>query len=135
MKTTLDYVVGNTAIQIIHTGKKIRVVDVEREKVKKRFLARLILVVAVTAVLAATSFYVVRLQSYKTVLDQQIYTLQSQVENLEKENVVLEKQSKETTVDYDAIYKRAKELGMRFPTNEQIEEYTVEKSTAVRVKK
>lgn len=133
MKTTMDYMVGNTAIQIINTGKKIKIVDVEKEKVRKKFLARLILVTLIAAMLMVTCFYVVQLQNRKTLLDREIYTLQTQVEDLEKENIVMEKQNAEVAIDYEDIYKKALELGMRFPTNQQIQTYTVEKSTAVRI--
>ena len=40
MKVTMDYVVGNTAIQIVNTGKKVKIVDVEKQK-KKRNLQTL----------------------------------------------------------------------------------------------
>lgn len=133
MKTTMDYMVGNTAIQIINTGKKIKIVDVEKEKVRKKFLARLILVTLIAAMLMVTCFYVVQLQNRKALLDREIYTLQTQVEDLQKENLVLEKQNAEVAIDYEDIYNKALELGMRFPTNQQIQTYTVEKSTAVRI--
>ena len=35
MKVTMDYVVGNTAIQIVNTGKKVKIVDVEKQKKKR----------------------------------------------------------------------------------------------------
>lgn len=133
MKTTMDYMVGNTAIQIINTGKKIKIVDVEKEKVRKKFLARLILVTLIAAMLMVTCFYVVQLQNRRALLDREIYTLQTQVEDLQKENLVLEKQNAEVAIDYEGIYNKALELGMRFPTNQQIQTYTVEKSTAVRI--
>lgn len=133
MKTTMDYMVGNTAIQIINTGKKIKIVDVEKEKVRKKFLARLILVTLIAAMLMVTCFYVVQLQNRRALLDREIYTLQTQVEDLQKDNLVLEKQNAEVAIDYEDIYNKALELGMRFPTNQQIQTYTVEKSTAVRI--
>lgn len=133
MKTTMDYMVGNTAIQIINTGKKIKIVDVEKEKVRKKFLTRLIVVTLIATMLMVTCFYVVQLQNQKALLDREIYTLQTQVEDLQKENIVLEKQNAEVAIDYEKIYKKALELGMRFPTSQQMDTYTVEKSTAVRI--
>ena len=38
MKVTMDYVVGNTAIQIVNTGKKVKIVDVEKQKKKRKFI-------------------------------------------------------------------------------------------------
>ena len=40
MKITTDYVIGNTAIQIVNTGKRIKIVDVEKRARKKRFWKR-----------------------------------------------------------------------------------------------
>ena len=37
------------------------------------------------------------------------------------------------TISYDDLFARAKSLGMKFPTNYQVQTYTVEKSTAVRL--
>ncbi len=133
MKTTMDYMIGNTAIQIINTGNKIKVIDVEKRKIRKKFWGRFILVSLLSAILAVTCFYVVQLENRKVLLDKQIYSLQAQIEDLEKENLVLEKQNSETPIDYQDIFTRARELGMQFPTNQQIETYTVEKSTAVRL--
>ncbi len=133
MKTTMDYMIGNTAIQIINTGNKIKVIDVEKRKIRKKFWGRFILVSLLTAILAVTCFYVVQLENRKVLLDKQVYALQAQIEELEKENLVLEKQNSETPIDYQDIFTRARELGMQFPTNQQIETYTVEKSTAVRL--
>lgn len=133
MKTTMDYMIGNTAIQIINTGNKIKVIDVEKRKIRKKFWGRLVLVSFLSAILAVTCFYVVQLQNRKVLLDKQVYALQAQIEEIEKENLVLEKQNSETPIDYQDIFTRAQELGMRFPTNQQIQTYTVEKSTAVRL--
>ena len=32
MKTTMEYMVGNTAVQIVNTGKRIKVIDIKKEK-------------------------------------------------------------------------------------------------------
>lgn len=133
MKTTMDYMVGNTAIQIVNTGRKIKIVDVEKRKVKKRFWKRFFVISLFAAALMMACFHVVRLENHKVLLDQQVYALQAQVENLEKENLVLEKQNEGVAIDYQDIYSKARNLGMKFPTDQQIQTYTVEKSTAVRM--
>lgn len=133
MKTTLDYMVGNTAIQIVNTGKRIKVIDVEKEKTRKRFWKRFLIVSFMAALLTVTCFHVVQMENQKVLLDRQIYRLRTQVNVLEKENVILRRQNEEVAIDYNEIFKRAKGLGMRFPTNQQLETYTVEKSTAVRM--
>ena len=134
MRLTTDYMVGNTAIQIINTGKKIRVVDVEKAKVRRSFVKHLIVALAITGILITLCFYVVRLENQKVLLNRSVYSLQSQVDKIEKENILLQKQEQEVPVDYEEIYDRAVALGMRFPTNEQIEEYSAAKSTAIRLK-
>lgn len=62
MKTTMDYMVGNTAIQIVNTGRKIKIVDVEKRAVKKRFWKRFFMVSFIAAALMVACFYVVRLE-------------------------------------------------------------------------
>lgn len=133
MKITMDYMVGNTAIQIVNTGRKIKIVDVEKRAVKKRFWKRFFMVSFIAAALMVACFYVVRLENQKVLLDQQVYELQAQVKDLEKENLVMEKQNEEVPIDYQDIYNRALGLGMKFPTEQQVQTYTVEKSTAVRM--
>lgn len=133
MKTTLDYMVGNTAIQIVNTGKRIKIIDVEKEKIRKRFWKRFLVVFFMAALLTIACFHVVKMENHKVLLDRQVYRLQSQVNVLEKENVILRRQNEEVAIDYNEIFKRARRLGMHFPTNQQLETYTVEKSTAVRL--
>lgn len=134
MKLTTDYMVGNTAIQIINTGKRIKVVDVEKAKVRRSIVKHLIVALAITGILITLCFYVVRLENQKVMLNRSVYTLQSQVDQIAKENVLLQKQEQEVPVDYEELYDKAVALGMRFPTNEQIEVYSAEKSTAIRMK-
>ena len=55
------------------------------------------------------------------------------IDVLEKENLALKKQEADVTISYDDLFARAKALGMKFPTNYQVQTYTVEKSTAVRL--
>lgn len=133
MKATMDYMVGNTAIQIVNTGKKIKIIDVEKEKVKRRFWKKLLLVLAVGIMMFSSCFYVVKLQNTETLLDRQIYDLKGQIEDLQHENTVLEKENEDQEIDYKTIYKKALEMGMKFPSNNQIYEYHVDKSTAVRI--
>lgn len=133
MKTTMDYMIGNAAIQIINTGKKIKVIDVKKKKVRQNILKHFAVAATVTLLLITSCFYVVHLENEKVILDKQLYALQSQVDDIAKENVGLRKQELEVPIDYDEIFARAKEMGMNFPTNKQIGSYEVDKSTAVRI--
>lgn len=133
MKNTLDYMVGNTAIQIINKGNKIKIVDVEKQKIKKKFLKKCAAVVLTGVVALGSCLYVVDLQNTKVFLDRQVYILQGEIDALEKENNQLAGEGKQEAVDYEKILARAKELGMDFPQRGQICKYTADKSTAVRV--
>lgn len=133
MKTTMDYMVGNTAIQIINKGNKIKVVDVKKEKVRRRIVKHLLSTLIITAMLVVMCFYVVRMENQKVLLDKAVFTLQSQIDKMEKNNIMLQKEEQEEPINYNVIYKKALALGMKFPTNEQMGTYSVEKSTTVRV--
>ena len=50
MRITTDYMIGNTAIQIVNTGRKIKIVDVEKQRTKKRFLKWFCITAATDAV-------------------------------------------------------------------------------------
>lgn len=133
VKVTMDYVVGNTAIQIVNTGKKVKIVDVEKQKKKRRFIKQWIIASAASLVLILSCFQIVRMENQEVLLNKQVYQLASQIDVLEKENLALKKQEADVTISYDDLFARAKALGMKFPTNYQVQTYTVEKSTAVRL--
>ena len=113
MKITTDYVIGNTAIQIVNTGKRIKIVDVEKRARKKRFWKRCCITFLTGILILSSCFYVVDLQNTKVFLDKQVYALEGQIDTLEKENLILTKKN--------------------FPTNDQIYYYDAGKSTAVRI--
>ena len=66
-------------------------------------------------------------------LEQQNYKLKSEIEGLEQENAVLARETENVIVDYKELFTKAKELGMDFPSSDQVYEYNVEKSNAVRI--
>lgn len=133
MKITMDYMVGNTAIQIINTGKRIKVVDVQKREVRRSLWRHFVVAATITMLLVTSCFYVVRLENQKVLLDKQVYALQAQIDDMAHENDAMRKQEMETPIDYDAIFAKAKAMGMSFPTNEQVGSYEVDKSTAVRI--
>lgn len=135
MKTTMEYTVGNTAIQIVNTGKKIKVIDVKKEKMKRKVAKRLCISLLTVCAMVWCCFTVVNLQNTQTMLDREVYSLQAEIENLEHENSLLAREYESQTIDYDKIFAKAKALGMRFPTSDQLYQYTVQKSTAVRINK
>lgn len=133
MKTTMEYTVGNTAFQIVNTGKRIKVIDVKKEKKKKKVVRRLCVSILSVCASVWCCFTIVNLQNTQTILDRKVYSLQAEIENLEHENTVLAKEYESETIDYAKVFKMAKALGMKFPTSDQIYRYTVQKSTAVRL--
>lgn len=133
MRITTDYMIGNTAIQIVNTGRKIKIVDVEKQRTKKRFLKWFCITAATVFISFFICFYVVRLQNMKVFLDRQVYSLEGQIEELEKENLILERQNEEKPIDYKAVYRKALAMGMKFPKQEQLYLYQSDKSTAVRI--
>lgn len=132
MKSTMDYMVGNTAIQIVNKGNKIKIINVEKEKIKKKFLKKCIASVLVGILTLGSCLYVVELNNARVFLDRQVYSLQGEIDELEKE-IVLAREGEQTVIDYGEILEKAKSMGMNFPKNEQIYRYTVEKSTAIRI--
>lgn len=135
MKTMMEYTVGNTAIQIVNTGKKIKVIDVKKEKQKKKAIRRISVSLVAVFAMVWCCFYVVNLQNAETFLDEQVYALQLEIENLEHENALLALEYESQAMDYDEILAKAKSMGMRFPTSDQLYQYTVQKSTAIRINK
>lgn len=133
MKSTMDYMVGNTAIQIVNKGNRIKIINVEKEKKKKKFLKKCIASMLVGIVTLSSCMYVVELNNARVLLDSQVYTLQEEISELEKE-IVVAREDGQKVIDYEEIFEKAKSMGMDFPQNEQIYRYTVEKSTAVRIK-
>lgn len=133
MKNTVDYMVGNTAIQIVNKGNKIKIVDVEKQEKKRKFRKKCLVSLMTGFVVFASCMYVVNLQNRKVFLDKQVYSLQTEIDELEKENKMLVREEEQETIDYAEILKKAKAMGMDFPKENQICHYKVDKSTAVRI--
>jgi cell division protein FtsL len=107
---------------------------VEKQEKKKNFLKKCLVSLTTGLVVLGSCMYVVNLQNTKVLLDKQVYSLQTEIDELEKENKLLADAGDENAIDYDEILAKAKALGMKFPKKEQICYYSVDKSTAVRVK-
>ncbi len=135
MKTTMEYVVGNTALQIINTGKRIKVVDVEKKETRRFFIKTVLMILFISAISLFGCVWLISLQKQSTVMTEQVYTLQSQVTDLEMETKGLRKEVDNLTVDYAEILKKAKALGMDFPKEGQILSYENLPSNMVRVSK
>ena len=129
MKSTTEYMIGNTAVQIVNKGKRICVVDVKKRKQKGRMVT-----VIMAAMLTVACFYVVRLNNQQVILGDSVQRLQDQVTVLKEKTEEMKREASDAALDYDTIFSKAKKLGMKFPKQDQVYDYKVQKSTAVRVK-
>lgn len=134
MKSTTEYMIGNTAVQIVNKGKRICVVDVKKRKQKGRMVKRGLATVIMAAMLAVACFYVVRLNNQQVILGDSVQRLQDQVTVLKEKTEEMKREASDAALDYDTIFSKAKKLGMKFPKQDQVYDYKVQKSTAVRVK-
>ena len=134
MKSTTEYMIGNTAVQIVNKGKRISVVDVKKRKQKGRMVKRGLVTVIMAAMLTVACFYVVRLNNQQVILGDSVQRLQDQVTVLKEKTEEMKREASDAALDYDTIFSKAKKLGMKFPKQDQVYDYKVQKSTAVRVK-
>ena len=134
MKSTTEYMIGNTGVQIVNKGKRICVVDVEKRKQKDRIVKRGLVTVIMAAMLTVACFYVVRLNNQQVILGDSVQRLQDQVTVLKEKTEEMKREASDAALDYDTIFSKAKKLGMKFPKQDQVYDYKVQKSTAVRVK-
>lgn len=134
MKSTTEYMIGNTAVQIVNKGKRICVVDVKKRKQKGRMVKRGLVTVIMAAMLTVACFYVVRLNNQQVILGDSVQRLQDQVTVLKEKTEEMKREASDVALDYDTIFSKAKKLGMKFPKQDQVYDYKVQKSTAVRVK-
>lgn len=134
MKSTTEYMIGNTAVQIVNKGKRICVVDVEKRKQKGRMVKRGLVTVIMATMLTVACFYVVRLNNQQVILGDSVQSLQDQVTVLKEKTEEMKREASDAALDYDTIFSKAKKLGMKFPKQDQVYDYKVQKSTAVRVK-
>ena len=134
MKSTTEYMIGNTAVQIVNKGKRICVVDVEKRKQRGRMVKRGLVTVIMAAMLTVACFYVVRLNNQQVILGDSVQRLQDQVTVLKEKTEEMKREASDAALDYNTIFSKAKKLGMKFPKQDQVYDYKVQKSTAVRVK-
>lgn len=135
MKHTTDYMVGNTAFKIVNKGKKIIVVDVEKEKERKRFWRKCLFTLTAGILLFFICLNFVRLENNRVMLNDQVCAMYGEISDIEGEISSMEKMEEQKAVDFTYILKRAKAMGMVFPRKDQIYYYKADKSTAVRINK
>ena len=133
MRAVADYTIGNTAVRIVEARHKIRVINVEQERIRRNFAKRVAIITLCSLLTFLSSVFLVRYQSSKTLLDKQIYSLKTDIETLEHENAVLQGNIDETKIDYTDIYKKAKAMGMDFPTNDRVVFYQYKKGTGIKL--
>ena len=134
MKSTTEYMIGNTAVQIVNKGKRICVVDVKKKETERPDGEEGLVTVIMAAMLTVACFYVVRLNNQQVILGDSVQRLQDQVTVLKEKTEEMKREASDAALDYDTIFSKAKKLGMKFPKQDQVYDYKVQKSTAVRVK-
>ncbi len=135
MKAVSDFIIGNTAVRIVDTGRRIRVIDIEKQAERKQFKKTVVATILTAALSFGTSLTVVNYHNSHTMLDKQVYSLKTEIENLERENKALERKNEEEKLSYKTIYKKAIALGMDFPKNTQVKKYKYKKGTGIHVYK
>ena len=133
MKTTMDYMIGNTAVQIVNKGNCIKVVDVKKRQVRRQLIRSILIGLVLTAIMICASGYVIMLNNRQTMLYNDVFQLKEQVTELEMDKANLEKSVETESIDYTELMNKAKALGMKFPTQEQVYTYQINKSTMVRM--
>ena len=130
MKAVSDFIIGNTAVRIVDTGRRIRVIDIEKQAERKQFKKTVVATILTAALSFGTSLTVVNYHNSHTMLDKQVYSLKTEIETLERENKALERKNEEEKLSYKTIYKKAIALGMDFPKNTQVKKYKYKKRKA-----
>ncbi len=124
--------VGNTAVQIISTGSKIKVINVEEHRRRKTALRDILLVLILGTFLVGICYSIIEQSNQSVLLSREIVSLNTDIEQLEKEKGDLQNQQEET-IDYDQLFEDAKtRFGMTFPSNNQVYTYDSSKSNAIR---
>ncbi len=136
MKAVSEYIIGTTAVKIVDTGRRIRVIDIEKEHERKQFKKTVVAMIFAAILSFATSLSVVSFHNSQTLLDKQIFTLRSEIDSLERENKVLEKENEEKEkLSYNKILKKATAMGMGFPTKQRVKTYVYKKGSGIKIYK
>ena len=133
MKAISEYVIGNTAIRIVDTGRRIRVIDVEKEKERRSFRKTALAILGAAILSLSSCLWMVSYQSSSTMLGREVYHLKNEVEEMERENKVLEKKIEDEAISYDQIYKKALAFGMDFPKGKNVKYYDYKKGTGIKM--
>ncbi|MEE3467982.1 MAG: hypothetical protein VZQ83_06050 [Eubacterium sp.] len=133
MKAVSEFVIGTTAVRIVDTGRRIRVIDIEKAKERKQFKKTVVAMIFAATLSFATSLSVVNFHNSQTLLDRQIFSLKTEIDSLERENKALEKENEEKEkLSYAKVLKKATAMGMSFPTKKRVKTYTYKKGSGIR---
>ncbi|MCR4605275.1 MAG: hypothetical protein K5639_04675 [Eubacterium sp.] len=134
MRAETQYVIEGTAVKIVDTGRCIRVINVEQQKAKRYFFKTLMIIIISAFLTFSASLFLVDHTHTKVLLDKNIYTLKTEIKNLEHENTILQKNIEEKKpIDYNKILEKAHSMGMDFPTNDRVETYRYRKGSSIKV--
>ncbi|MBO6107909.1 MAG: hypothetical protein J6P16_00720 [Eubacterium sp.] len=133
MKAVSDYIIGSTAVKIIDTGRRIRVIDVKKQTEKKHFIKISVAVIIAAALSLFSSLGVVRYSNSESILNKKNYILKTQIERLQRDNDCMLKNLEENSLSYSEIFDRATHMGMRFPSGKNIRTYKYKKGSCIRM--
>lgn len=133
MKAIQDCIIGNTAVRIIDTGRRIRVIDVEKQKTLRQFKKTVAAMILAAVFSFSSTLLVIDKQSDETILSKQVYSLKTEIDTLERENKILEKKITDDNLTYKEIYKKATAMGMSFPDSRRIATYKYKKGSGIRI--
>lgn len=132
MKTYTECIIGNTAVKIAMTNRKIKVINVERQYKIRHFLINTIVIIMLSIFLVGCCTFIIQRSSQNVLLEKEIASLNTQIGQLEKEVDDLSG-LQEDIPQYGPLYKEAlEELGMVFPIKSQIYYYESKKSNMIR---
>ncbi|MCR5692245.1 MAG: hypothetical protein K6G62_08495 [Eubacterium sp.] len=132
MKQVMDYMVGSSAVQVVCKRNKIQVVDVEKREKKKDRRICFFGILLIALVMTVVCFNVVRTNNQRNLLEKRVAGLRAQVEVLEEEKEEYDLEAGDERIDYQALLKKAKKMGMVFPKKKQVTDYKVSRPTAVK---
>ena len=131
MKAISEYTIGATAIRIVDTGRRIRVIDVEKEEAKRSFRKTALAIFGAAVLSLSSCLWMVSYQNTSTMMGKQVYHLKNEIETLERENKLLEKKIEDEAIPINEIYKKALRMGMDFPKHGNVKTYTYKKGSAI----
>ena len=133
MRASTNCEIGNNAVKIVETKRRIKVINVKKRKNKRQVVRNVLIAVALCATLVFCCSSVIHTCNKSLFVKQNICALNNQIDQLEKEKRDLLNEGDKARLNYGEVYSLAKnKLGMSFPTANQVYYYKSQKGTMIR---